>query len=113
MRRLARAAGIAALATAGATVLVPGIAQAGTATAQSLPTRIPNVHIRSTAHNGAGSKVLATVAAAGTPVEVSCYVSTGGKYWFKTTTPVGYVAARNLVYARPHGAKVPAGLTAC
>ncbi|HKS99549.1 MAG TPA: hypothetical protein VJT31_08475 [Rugosimonospora sp.] len=118
MRRLAHVAALAALATGGLAVVAPAAGEAAPAHAAvtvtlTLPTKIPNVHIRSVAHSGAGSKVVATVAAAGTPLGVSCFVVTSGKYWFQTVTPAGFVAARNLAYSRPHGAKVPSGLPAC
>jgi hypothetical protein len=115
MRRLSRAAAGAALA-AGALVLAPGAAHAGTAvpdTTITLTTKIADVHVRSVPHSGAGSKVVGTIATAGTSVSVVCYVVTSGRYWFQISSPSGYAAARNFDYARPHGNKVPPGLTAC
>ena len=52
-------------------------------------------------------------AAAGTTVQVICFVNTSGKYWLKIESPAGYVAARNIDFPRSNGSKVPAGVLAC
>ncbi|HKT03306.1 MAG TPA: hypothetical protein VJT31_27570 [Rugosimonospora sp.] len=111
MRRLTSAAALAGIATAGVLGLAPTLAQAAPAAAWTFPTKIANVrvHASATAH----SHTVATIAKAGTPVQVTCYVRVSGKVWYATVAPHGFVAGRNLKIPHPHGVKVPPGIPAC
>ena len=109
MRRLSQVTAVAAMAATGL-VLAPTAAQAA---GVPLKTKIADVHVRSAPHRGDGSKIVGTIAAAGTTVQVICFVNTSGKYWLKIESPAGYVAARNIDFPRSNGSKVPAGVPAC
>jgi hypothetical protein len=91
--------------------LLSGTASAATVTA-TYPTAIANVHVRSLPSNVSPSKIVATIAAAGTSVTVNCYttqVVAGVTHtWYHSTAPdTGYVAGRNLVIPHPKTPVVP------
>ena len=102
-RKILVAAGLAIAALTGATVGA-GAASAATSAA-TYPTAIANVHLRSMPSDVKPSKVVMTIATAGTNVTITCYVTTTvagvSHTWYRSTLPAaGYVAGRNLVI--PH-----------
>ena len=104
---------LGAIAAAGliGPALLTGTASAATVTA-TYPTAIANVHVRSLPSTVKPSKIVATIAAAGTSVTVNCYtiqvVAGVSHTWYHATAPhIGYVAGRNLVIPHPKTPAVP------
>ncbi len=85
---------------------------AATTSGHAYPTKIANVHVRNQPTNAQGSKIVATLATAGTPVTVTCYVhvtSAGIVHtWYRTAKTSGYVAGRNLSLPRHQATGLPA-----
>lgn len=70
------------------------------------------MHVRRQPSNATGSKIVATLATAGTSVAVTCYVhvNTAGVVhtWYREAKPIGYVAGRNLVLPKHQVTGLPA-----
>ena len=104
MKHSRRILGTVAAAILIGSALLSTPASAATVTA-TYPTAIADVHVRSLPSNVKPSRIVATIAHAGTPVTVTCFdpVTVAGvtHTWYKATAPdAGYVAGRNLVI--PH-----------
>jgi hypothetical protein len=99
---------VPALFATGSFAAAPNPSAAG----KTYPTKVADVHVRSQPGNSHGSRVLATLPAAGTKATVTCavHVTTAGvaHTWYRTVKPLGYIAGRNLVLPRHQATGLPA-----